>query len=392
MLTSLLLLLLPFTPAPQEELPTRSDREQRQLDSREQELELASQTRDAAYAALSRAYDEAEMAWVAEETKADALPPVIQAWMEEQSIHQNVWPARRRTLGEQLSFHDWWNQDLYRHSPAAAEYATAMAALEEAFMTVERLRHPERFAKGFDETPPGMVLVPTGDYPIGPHFGRIEGFPDSEKRRKTKLKAFYLDRSEVDCRDYHRFLLAQPDGLRAQHMPLDWELDRDELPVLPEGQEESPVVGISWSSAAAFARWAGKRLPNELEWEAAAAGLEGRLYARPLGFDAQRINCRATQAHGVRPVSDFTEDRTPLGILGLAGNAAEWTADLWLAPLQDGRRARSIDTPRAGAEAVVRGGSYLASAEGCRNTYRALFPAMGRAYRHIGFRCAQDLP
>jgi iron(II)-dependent oxidoreductase len=392
MLTSLLLLLLSFPLAPQEELPARSDREQRQLDAREQELERASQARDAAYAALSQAYGEAEMAWIAEETQADALPAVIRAWMEEQSIQLSEWPARRRALGEQMSFHDWWNQDLYRLSPAAAQYSTTMAALEEAFMAVERLRHPERFAKGFDETPPGMVLIPAGDYPIGPHFGRIEGFPDSEERRKTKVRAFYLDRSEVDCRSYHRFLLAQPDGLRAQHMPLDWELDRDELPILAEGEEEAPVVGISWSSAAAYARWAGKRLPTETEWEAAAAGQEGRMYARALGYDAQRINSRATQSHGVRPVSEFTEDRTPLGVLGLAGNAAEWTADLWLAPLQDGRRARSIDLPREGAEAVVRGGSYLASAEGCRNTYRALFPAMGRAYRHIGFRCAQDLP
>lgn len=391
MLTSLLLLLLPFAPTPQDEPPARSEREQRQLAAREQELELASNARDAAYAALSRAYGEAEMAWVAEETNAVDLPPVIQAWMKEQSVLPAAWPQRRRELGEQFAFHDWWNQDLYRLSPAAAEYAVTMAALEEAFMAVERLRHPERFAEGFDETPQGMVLVPTGDYSIGPHFGRIEGFPDSEKKRKVKLKAFYLDRSEVDCRAYHRFLLAQPDGLRAQHMPLDWELDRNELPVLPESQEESPVVGISWSSAAAYARWAGKRLPSELEWEAAAAGFEGRLYSRPLGFDPQGINCRETKAHGVRPVNEFTEDRTPLGILGLAGNAAEWTADLWLAPLQDGRRARSIDSPREGAEAVVRGGSYLASAEGCRNTYRALFPAMGRAYRHIGFRCAQDL-
>lgn len=392
MLTSLLLILLCFAPASQEPQSARSDRDTRLLEKREQELATASEARDRAYAALSKAYGEAEMAWIAEETQAQDLPPLIRAWMQDQGVSPSDWPARRRALGAELAFHDWWNRDLYRLAPEASEYSAAMAILEEAFMEVERLRHPERFAKGFDETPPGMVLVPAGDYPIGPHFGRIEGFPDSEKRRQDKVRAFYLDRSEVNCRDYHRFLLAQPQGLRSQHMPLDWDLDRDELPILPEGEENSPVVGISWSSASAYARWAGKRLPSELEWEAAAAGTEGRMYARALGFDPDSINCRASQTHGVRAVSDFSEDRTPLGILGLAGNAAEWTSDLWLSPLQDGRRARQVDSPREGAEAVVRGGSYLASAEGCRNTYRALFPAMGRAYRHIGFRCAQDLP
>ncbi|MAW60182.1 MAG: hypothetical protein CMJ94_05025 [Planctomycetes bacterium] len=391
MLASFALILL--TPALAQE-PERDPRVQRQLDRREQELAAAVEQRDLAFDALQQAYDDCEWAWQADEPLVEPaeLPVEIQSWLTEQALQRAAWPARRAELQQELRFHEWWNTELFRLSPAARTYSAAVQTLEECFLEVEKLRHPERFAKGFDQTPPGMVLVPTGSYPIGPHFGRIDGFPDSEKQRTVKVDAFYLDRAEVSCASYLLFLLAQPDGLRSQHMPLDWERDGQDLPVVPEGEEDSPVVGIAWSSAAAYARWAGKRLPTEIEWEAAAAGTEGRMYARPNGYDAQRINCRATGKRAVRPISEFTEDRTPLGILGLAGNAAEWTGDLWLAPLQPGRRARALDAPREGAEAVVKGGSYLATAEACRNAYRALYPAVGRAYRHVGFRCAQDLP
>lgn len=395
MLASLVLILPLPAALPQEPAATgRDPRTERQIEKREEELAAAIEQRDAAYAALRTAYADCEWAWEVDEPSLEppVLPVEIQSWLSQNDLTRRDWPAKRRELAAAGSFHDWWNDELYARSDAASQYAVAIAQLEEAFLELEKLRHPQRFAKGFDETPPGMVLVPTGSYPIGPHFGRLDGFPDSEDRRMEKVDAFYLDRSEVSCNEYQSFLLAQPASLRAQHIPLDWDLDNNELPVIPEGMEETPVVGIPWSSAATYARWSGKRLPTELEWEAAAAGFEGRTYARPLGFDAQRINSRATGHLSVRPVQDFTEDRTPLGILGLAGNAAEWTGDLWVAPLQDGRRARSVEKPREGVEAVVRGGSYLASAEGCRNTYRALYPALGRSYRHIGFRCAQDLP
>lgn len=389
MLASLTLLLLPSCAIAQEPATGLSDRDQRLLERREKELEEAEQARDLAYSALTHAYQQSELAWADESV---AISAEIRAWLMDQDLRPADWPHHRDRLRAKQTFFSWWNEELYLISPAAAEYSVAIAELEEAFMKVERLRHPQRFAEGFEETPPGMVLVAEGTFPIGPHFGRIDGFPQSEERRERKVRSFYLDRHEVTCTAYLEFLLAQPPGLRQQHVPLDWEVDQNDLPVIPTAWEDRPVVGVAWNSAAAFARWAGKRLPTELEWEAAAAGREGRTYARAQGFDAERINCQASGKRGVMPVLDFAEDRTPLGILGLAGNAAEWTADLWVSPLQTGKRAKQVDQAGDDAEAVVRGGSYLASAEGCRNTYRTLYPALGRAYRHIGFRCAQDLP
>lgn len=383
--------LAPSAPA-QQDGDLRSRREDRRLERREQELAEAEARRDAAFAALDADYRACQKAWDGERT-AEQLPDVIRAWLAARDATSADWPRQRRLLQEDpgATFHAWWNDALYLHSAAAAEWAAAVAELEEAFLEVEKLRHPERFAEGYDTTPRGMVLIPEGDYPIGPHFGRVAGFDDAEERREVRVDGFYLDRTEVSCAAYAEFVRAQPQGLRNQHLPLDWDLAPDGTPVFA-GPDEAPVVGVTWGAANAYARWAGKRLPTELEWEAAAAGTEGRAYPREAGFDAQRMNVNATRLRGVRPPQEFAEDRTPLGILAMGGNAAEWTGDLWLAPLEAGKRARSLDAPRAGAEAVVRGGSFLATAEGCRNTYRTLYPAVGRAYRHVGFRCAQDLP
>jgi len=379
-------LLLTQAPAQEPAAPTR---EQRLLEKRESELSVATVRRDEAHAALTAAYSAAEQAY--QRQANGELPACIRAWLEAEDSPLTAWPRRRLELRNQFAFHEWWNQSLHTHCKAAAEFRRATQELEEVFLEVEKLRHPERFARGFDQAPPGMLLVPAETYPIGPHFGRVAGFPDSAKTRRVKVKAFYLDRTEVSCAEFWKFLVSQPESLRQQHLPLDWSFDEQGAPVFPEAWGDRPVVGVTWSSARAFARWAGKRLPTELEWEAAAAGTQGRRYPRAQGFDALKINCQASRKRGVRPIEEFLDDRTPLGVLGMSGNAAEWTADLWLVSFEEGKRARAQKRPEAGVEAVVRGGSFLASAEACRNGHRAMYPAAGKAYRHIGFRCAQDL-
>jgi formylglycine-generating enzyme required for sulfatase activity len=368
-------------------------RQERKLERKEQELRLASAARDQAFQALLDQYQSIEQIFQPDATPTKSpLPALITNWLHNQQLTANDWPNQKIRLNKAGPFHQWWNTELYLLSKSAKEYAKTTDALESAFLEVEKLRFPQRFAKGFDESPPGMILVPTSRFLIGPHSGRIDGFPNSAKERKVKIQAFYLDRAEVTNQQYWKFLLAQPKGLRHQHLPLDWQLDHNEIPVVPADLEDFPVTGVSWNSATSYARWIGKRLPTELEWEAAAAGPEKRPYSLGQTFDALRINCLPTRIRHARPAADFAEDRTPLGILSLGGNASEWTADIYLPSLDLSKRAKKLTAVRAGADAVVRGGSYLSSAEGCRNIYRQLYPAMGRQYRHIGFRCALDAP
>jgi formylglycine-generating enzyme required for sulfatase activity len=392
---ALLPALLAVTCSPAQGSPPETTQEptrlERKLERKEQELRQASVARDAAFQALLDQYEIIKKVFLQEERTTD-LPPLIVQWLVNQQLSRTDWPSEKIRLQASGPFHDWWNSELYLLSNQAKEYAKTTQNLESAFLEVEKLRFPQRFAKGFDESPPGMILVPSNRFFIGPHSGRTSGFPNAAKERKVKIPAFYLDRAEVTNQQYWKFLLAQPKGLRHLHLPLDWQLDANEIPIIPADLEDFPVTGVGWNSAASYARWTGKRLPSELEWEAAAAGPEKRPYSTGQTFDALRINCLPTRIRNTRPAAEFPADRTPLGLLSLGGNASEWTSDLYLASLDIGKRAKKLTAVRAGAEAVVRGGSYLSSAEGCRNTYRQMYPAIGRQYRHIGFRCALDAP
>lgn len=367
-------------------------RQEKQLAKKEKTLREAEERRDLAFAALEKEYGQLEVLWLDMEKPAGDPPPVVLRWMQAHSLTPDEWPDQLQLKRSAGTFHDWWNRELYLHSNAAEEYSEAVQELEEAFIDVEKLRHPQRFVKGFDEAPAGMVLVPGDRFSLGPHAGRTAGFPHSIKKRVQRIKPFFLDRTEVSCQAYWKFLLAQPSGLRPQHLPLGWELDAQDLPVIPEDMEEAPVVGVSWNSAAAYARWAGRRLPTEAEWEAAAAGKEQRTYPSGDRFDALQMNCLATRIRGVASPKDFNQDLTPLGLICMGGNASEWTADLYVTYTDLSKRAKKVNKPKADVEAVVRGGSYLSSAEGCRTNYRQLYPALGKQYRHVGFRCAMDVP
>ena len=110
----------------------------------------------------------------------------------------------------------------------------------------------------------GMVSIPSGSTRLG--MSPSNGFTGFHRRRVT-LDAFWIDPTEVTNGQYRVFL----DATGHAAPPL-W--DGRERP----GWSELPVVGVGWDDALAYAAWAGKRLPTDLEWERAARGTDGRAY------------------------------------------------------------------------------------------------------------------
>lgn len=172
----------------------------------------------------------------------------------------------------------------------------------------------------------------------------------------------------------------------------------------PPAEPNHPATQISWNDAAAFAAWAGGRLPTEIEWEhAARGGLDERRY--PWGDeepDDERVLCNIWQGefpdrntckdgyYGTAPVNAFAPN--PVGLFNAAGNVWEWTADRYrVASLKSGAKLRNAQA-RAYGERVLKGGSFLCHASYCWR-YR-IAARSGRApdtgASHTGFRLAFD--
>ncbi|MEI7701886.1 MAG: SUMF1/EgtB/PvdO family nonheme iron enzyme [Planctomycetia bacterium] len=147
-----------------------------------------------------------------------------------------------------------------------------------------------------------------------------------------------------------------------------------------------PVVGVSWWEADAFSRWAKVRLPSEQEWEAAARGPQGFQY--PWGNTSDNTSdntwlakyCNSSELglQRTNPVGMFPAAASPCGAYDMAGNVWEWCADHY----EPGRKDND------GAGRVLRGGSWLVPADGCRSSIRVHDRPDDR-YVDVGFRVAR---
>jgi formylglycine-generating enzyme required for sulfatase activity len=152
----------------------------------------------------------------------------------------------------------------------------------------------------------------------------------------------------------------------------------------PAGAAKLPVTGVDWYDASAYARWGGKRLPTEEEWEFVARGEEGRLYPWGNTWDAAMANAAGDLGGGPAEVGKFN-GVSPLGVYDLIGNAWEWTASD-LEPYPGGQLPKVPE----GELKVIRGGSWR-EREYITGSYRAyLKPRDEVDYSATGFRCAQD--
>lgn len=251
--------------------------------------------------------------------------------------------------------------------------------------------------------PEGMVLVAGGQFDFAPchSWPYDEGgcydhpgdYGNGHDARTVVLPQILMDRTEVTNGEYHTFLVDtgyRPPEVR--NFLRHWErpLGQDSDPRAwrpPIDKENHPVVWVDLDDARAFARWAGKRLPTEEEWQYAAQGLDGRTW--PWGEEGQEGWCNGDSAD-TTAVNAYLHSASPWGCLDMAGNVWEWTES----ERDDGHTRYAIlksgSNWRLPPEASM---WYVASgAQPCAAHQKMLlmYPGLDRCAT-VGFRCVRDL-
>jgi len=307
----------------------------------------------------------------------------------------------------------------------------------------------------------GMVKIPAGDFLMG--AADKEGRPDEYPQHAVHVDGFYMDATEVTNAMFMQFVKATGYKTTAERTP-DWEELKKQLPpgtpkpadsllvaaslvFTPpsqpiqlndvsqwwqwvkganwchpqgpgssiKGKENLPVVQVSWDDAMAYAKWAGKRLPTEAEWEwAARAGLTNQPFtwgAEPVDKGQPKANTWqghfpdrniATDGYArVSPVKTFAANA--YGLYDIAGNVWEWCSDWYRSDYYTQTSAKKLINPAGPAASydpeepsvpkrVVRGGSFLCHASYCAS-YRVsarMKTSPDTGLEHTGFRCVKN--
>ncbi len=218
-----------------------------------------------------------------------------------------------------------------------------------------------------------MILIPGGTFLMG----NKDGQPAEAPAHQVRLSTFYIDQHEVTNRQFRIFLRESHYGGQPAGKWLTDAKARAE-------PDDLPVVRVNFNDAESFANWAGKQIPTESQWEMAARSTDGRIYPwgnGPITWSRPRV------FRQIDPVMTFPEDKSPYGIFDMAGNAHEWTRDIF-EPMYYHLLAQTITENPIGPPSrgrtpqhVVRG-----AAKNGPVTYREGLPAATRL-PYLGFRC-----
>ncbi|MEZ4382146.1 MAG: bifunctional serine/threonine-protein kinase/formylglycine-generating enzyme family protein [Nannocystaceae bacterium] len=265
--------------------------------------------------------------------------------------------------------------------------------------------------------PEGMVHIAGGKYFMGSDVPDVPALALAHPAHKVEVGPFCLDRTEVtvaayrECSAIGECKRAHSDAWWPQGSTPEaaWRRQREAHSPLCNGdaaaRDEHPVNCVTWAQADEYCRFAGKRLPREIEWEYAARGSDGRVFpwgdeppsaARVNGCGEECVAWRVAAAleatptlydvddgfPGTAPVGSFPQGATQAGVLDIIGNLFEWTADAYKPYDDEG----DGDPERR----VIRGGAFNSyQPEHANPALR--YPMAAESHSHgIGFRCASE--
>ncbi len=258
------------------------------------------------------------------------------------------------------------------HSPSQSEAESAPRRVQPAVSAASYLR-PLSLELGSTEEEVLAALVRCKREPL-PERCDESTFASESPPHRESVSGFWIGRTEVTVAEYGRCVV----------------VGRCQAPAFEGGglrfqRARFPVTLVTFDDAQRYCTFRGGRLPTEAEFERAARGAQRRLYPWGNAWHGKvanhgRSGVDATDSSDgfaeLAPVGSFPDGATPEGVLDLAGNVEEWTADLY---------AASYGAP-PGSERVVRGGSYHSAAPFLRGAARTGKPPETREPT-LGFRC-----
>jgi iron(II)-dependent oxidoreductase len=263
----------------------------------------------------------------------------------------------------------------------------------------------EQLTRAREALADSMCLVPAGDVSLSPDSGDA----DSDVHPTLRLEAYYLDRYPVTNAQFHNFVerggyeqmaIWDPEVVPAvldfvdeagNPGPRFWRGGH-----FPIGEENYPVIGISWYEAAAYARWVGKRLPSDGEWVKAGSwpvAIDGRrLIGRrhPWGeaMDRSRANLWGSGPGRTVAVDQYPGGVSVGGVQQLIGNVWEWTAESFAI---GGQGVEQVDATNSQKMNSIRGGAFDTYLDSQATCYFGSGERVLARKHNIGLRCAISL-
>jgi formylglycine-generating enzyme len=295
-------------------------------------------------------------------------------------------------------------------TPTTHPYASGIqTATEQAAFSAAELGSAKTLA-----APAGMVYVPGGVSQIG----SADGLDQEKPVLWAKVDPFFMDETPITVAQYRAFVQATGYKTQAEtfgdagvfdEQTRDWTLVKGACwhhpqgPEAPAAPDNHPVTQVSWHDATAYATWAKKRLPSELEWEHAARNGRNDQTLYPFGNElSAQGKALANTWNGTFPDKNLNTDgfrttspvgyygKTPLGLTDMTGNVWEWCSD-WKTNYGDMAAGQPALTE--GQEKAMRGGSFLCEPGWCHG-YRVSgrsFSTPETGLMHVGFRCVRSV-